>query len=139
MKKIFLNGLAAAVLVGIGINAGAAEPPFKCNRNGNQGDLNQCAANDYTASDKKLNNTWKSLMAKFKDEKIVIAKLKTAQKAWIVFRDAEVEAQFACDGDRCWGSMENMLRSNVLKELTDTRTARLQKYIDDGLGVKMEN
>jgi hypothetical protein len=35
--------------------------------------------------------------------------------------------------------MEGMLRSQVLKELTDARTARLQKYIDDGLGVKMGN
>jgi uncharacterized protein YecT (DUF1311 family) len=139
MKKIFLNGLAVAVLVGIGIDAGAAEPALKCNRNGNQGELNQCALDDYTASGKKLNNTWKSLMAKFKDEKIATAKLKTAQKAWIVFRNAEVEAQFACDGGNCWGSMEGMLRSEVLKELTDARTARLQKYIDDGLGVPMGN
>lgn len=112
---------------------------IKCNPNGNQPELSQCAADDYATSDKKLNDLWKKLMDKFKADKTATAKLKTAQKAWTAFRDAEVEAQFACDdkSGNCWGSMEGMLRSGVLKELTDARTTRLQKYIDDGLGVPM--
>jgi uncharacterized protein YecT (DUF1311 family) len=120
-------------------SAGTAEPAFKCNPNGNQAELSQCAADDYAASDKKLNDTWQALMSIHKHEEKIPAQLKKAQKAWVAFRDAEVEAQFACDGGNCWGSMEGMVRSGVLKELTDTRTARLQKYIDDGLGVKMGN
>ncbi len=136
---LLLFSVSAAALTVAAESAGAAEPAFKCNPDGNQAELSQCAADDYTASDKKLNDTWKSLIDKFKDDKTTTAKLKTAQKAWIVFRDAEVEAQFACEGGNCWGSMEGMLRNEVLKELTDTRTARLQKYIDDGLGVKMGN
>jgi len=136
---LLLFSVSAAALTVAAESAGAAEPAFKCNPDGNQAELSQCAADDYTASDKKLNDTWKSLIDKFKDDKTTTAKLKTAQKAWVVFRDAEVEAQFACEGGNCWGSMEGMLRNEVLKELTDTRTARLQKYIDDGLGVKMGN
>jgi uncharacterized protein YecT (DUF1311 family) len=121
--------------------AGAAEPAFKCNPNGNQPELSQCAADDYAASDKKLNDTWQALMSIHKHEDKIPDQLKKAQKAWVAFRDAEVDAQFACDdkSGNCWGSMEGMLRSQVLKELTDARTARLQKYIDDGLGVKMGN
>jgi uncharacterized protein YecT (DUF1311 family) len=113
---------------------------IKCNPDGNQMEMNQCAADDYAAADKKLNATWKNLMAQFKDDKTATAKLKAAQKAWIAFRDAEIAAQFACDeGDIrvCWGSMYPMLVNGELQAMTETRTERLQKYIDDGLGVPM--
>jgi len=114
---------------------------IKCKPDGNQMEMNQCAADDYAAADKKLNTTWKKLMAQFKDDKTATAKLKAAQKAWIAFRDAEIAAQFACDeGDVrvCWGSMYPMLVNGELQAMTETRTERLQKYIDDGLGVPMD-
>lgn len=138
------NAIISTTLLLLSVTTAAAfakDQPVKCNPNGNQMELGQCAADDYAAADKKLNDTWKKLMDKFSTDKTATAKLKTAQKAWIAFRDAEVEAQFACDdkSGNCWGSMEGMLRSGVLKELTDARTERLQKYIDDGLGVPMGN
>jgi uncharacterized protein YecT (DUF1311 family) len=112
---------------------------IKCNPNGNQMEMNQCALDDYQAADKKLNDTWKKLMDKFKSDKTATAKLKAAQKAWIAFRDADVEATFACDAKDapCWGSIEPMLRSGELQALTEARTERLQKYIDNGLGVSL--
>ena len=113
---------------------------IKCNPNGNQAEMNQCAWQDYQIADQNLNETWKKLMAKFKNDKIATTKLKTAQKAWIVFRDAELEAQFACNpkDEPCWGSIEPLLRNGVLTDMTQQRTERLQKYIDHGLGVSME-
>ncbi len=81
-------------------------------------------------------------MAKYKDDKIATAKLKAAQKAWIAFRDAEIAAQFACDEDDaslCWGSMYPMLVNGELQAMTEIRTERLQKYIDDGPGERMRN
>lgn len=136
MKKI--TSLVLALL--LSTSAVYAEG-FKCKPDGNQAEMNQCAADDYAAADKKLNATWKKLMAQFKDDKTATAKLKAAQKAWIVFRDAEIAAQFACDeGDIrvCWGSMYPMLVNGELQAMTETRTERLQKYIDDGLGVPMD-
>lgn len=118
----------------------ANTPAFKCNPAGNQAELNQCALEDYQAADNQLNKTWKKLMAKFKADKTATSKFKAAQKAWIVFRDAEIEAMFACDNQamNCWGSMEPMLRYGELTALTQARTQRLQKYIDQGLGVAMD-
>lgn len=109
---------------------------IKCKPDGNQMEMNQCAADDYAAADKKLNNTWKALMKHLKDDKPSTDKLRAAQKAWIAFRDAEVAAQFACaEGDMrvCWGSMYPMLYNAALQELTEERTGRLQKYLDEGL------
>lgn len=135
MKTLF--GIALLLFASISYAEGTA---FKCNPEGNQAELNQCAYDDYQAADKKLNETWKKLMAKFKDDRTATAKLKAAQKAWIAFRDAEIEAMFACDtNDRtCWGSMEPMLRNGELAALTKDRTTRLQKYLKQGLGVPME-
>lgn len=113
---------------------------FKCNPDGNQAELNQCALDDYQAADKQLNDTWKKLMLKFKNDKTASSKLKIAQKAWLAFRDAEVDAMFACANpvSNCWGSMEPMLRYGELTTLTQERTKRLQKYLSQGLGVPME-
>ena len=134
------------IIVGIALSLLLSTTAFagdiKCNHDGNQMEMNQCAADDYAAADKKLNATWKKLMEKFKNDKTAIAKLKAAQKAWIAFRDAEVDAMFACDeGDVsvCWGSMYPMLFNSELQSMTETRTERLQKYIDQGLGEPMGN
>ncbi len=137
MMKTVISTALVLLLSATTVTAG----DIKCNPEGNQAELNQCSFDDYKAADKKLNDTWKKLMAKFKSDKTATAKLKAAQNAWIVFRDAEVEAQFACDAKDapCWGSMEPMLTNEVMQELTEARTARLQKYIDDGLGVSLGN
>ena len=132
MKKV----IATALVLLLSYSVAWADEDTKCNRDGNQSELNVCAYEDYQAADKKLNETWKNLMTKFKAEKTATAKLKAAQKAWIAFRDADVDAKFACEeGDAsCWGSMESMLRSAELRDMTEARTAQLQKYIDEGLG-----
>lgn len=109
---------------------------IKCNPDGNQMELNQCAADDYAAADKKLNDTWKALMKKLTDDKPAADKLRVAQRAWIAFRDAEVAARFACaeeDMRVCWGSMYPMLYNAALQELAEERTQRLQQYLDEGL------
>ncbi len=119
-----------------------ANDAVKCNHDGNQAELNACAYEDYQAADKKLNETWKKLITKFKAEKTATAKLKAAQKAWIAFRDAEMDAMFACEDGNvqvCWGSMYPMLLNGELQTMTEVRTAQLQKYLDQGLGVPMGN
>ena len=134
--KIIIN---TALVLLLSVTTANAEEQIKCNPNGNQMESTQCAVDEFQASDKKLNDTWKKLMVKFKNDKTATAKLKAAQNAWIVFRDAEVAAIFACDDEsgKCWGSIAGQLYNNVLKELTDARTERLQTYIDKGLGVPL--
>jgi len=107
----------------------------KCNPEGNQSEMNACAGDDYAAADKKLNDTWKVLMKKEKGNKAYIKSLRKSQKAWIKFRDLEVEAMFACDDGEmriCWGSMYPMLQQGAMTEITEARTKSLQQFIDDG-------
>ncbi len=107
----------------------------QCNPSGNQMEMNQCALEDFERVDQKLNDVWRQLLAKEKGNPAYIKKLRSAQRAWITFRDAETEAMFACEEDNprfCWGSMYPLLYHGVLSDLTEERTQRLQQYLQQG-------
>lgn len=59
-----------------------------------QQDMNACAAADLKRADTDLNRTYQSLLAKWKSDPVAIQKLRAAQRAWIVFRDAHLAELF---------------------------------------------
>jgi uncharacterized protein YecT (DUF1311 family) len=108
---------------------------FECNPEGNQSKMNQCAYDDFLKADKALNDVYQQLIKKSKGDKTYIKQLRKAQRAWIVFRDAELDAMFSCaeeDIKLCWGSMVGMLYPSAKAELTEERTKKLQHYLDNG-------
>lgn len=110
---------------------------IKCNGNGNQLELNACARDDFTKADNELNKTYQALIKKEADDKFFIRKLRLAQKAWLSFRDADLEARFACAEDNvrvCWGSMYIMSLFYRKAELTRERTKHFQQLLKDGRG-----
>lgn len=127
MRRLFIGGC----LLVLAVNVNAAD--LVCNYEGNQQELNQCARDEFDAADKQLNLTWKKLLAQ--SDKSYVKALRKAQRAWIVFRDAEVDAMFACKDDdmrMCWGSMYPLLYHGAMTELTEARTKQLQDYIKHG-------
>ncbi|GGY77866.1 lysozyme inhibitor LprI family protein [Pseudoduganella plicata] len=127
----------AAVACSLAFLASAAGQEIRCNPSGGQQELNACAADDFRKADKELNATWQALLRKEADDKVFIAKLRAAQKAWLAFRDAELEAHFACDSDNprmCWGSMEGMSFMMRKKDLTQQRTKMLKDMLERGHG-----
>lgn len=114
-----------------------ADDDIKCNDGGNQLELNACARDDFDKADDELNQTYQSLLKKEADDKLFISKLRLAQKAWLSFRDADLEARFACAEDNvrvCWGSMYSMSLLSRKAELTRERTKHLQQILKDGRG-----
>jgi len=114
-----------------------ADDGIKCNKDGNQAELNVCASDDFSVADKELNQTYQALIKKEAADTLFISKLRIAQKAWLAFRDAELEARFACaEGgvNVCWGSMYMMSFLYRKAELTRERTKHLQQMLDDGRG-----
>jgi uncharacterized protein YecT (DUF1311 family) len=112
-----------------------ANDDIKCNHDGNQLELNACARDDFTKADDELNQTYQALVKKEGTDKLFINKLRLAQKAWLSFRDADLEARFACAEDKvgiCWGSMYPMLFLFRKAELTRERTKHLQQILKDG-------
>lgn len=109
----------------------------KCNEAGGQLELNACARDDFEKADKELNRTYQALIKKEADDPLFIHKLRVAQKAWIVFRDADLEAYFACsesDVRICFGSMYPMLFLSRKAALTHERTKHLKQILKEGRG-----
>ena len=87
-----------------------------------QHQMNQEAAAAFKGADARLNAAYKKLMAKLSKSRQT--KLKTAQIAWLKFRDAE-SAFFGSEMEG--GSAEPMLHSGAMAELTEERAKALNE------------
>jgi uncharacterized protein YecT (DUF1311 family) len=131
-QSLFFRGLALFVIT---VPAASAADFAQCNRAGNQLELNACAVDELAAADQKLNEIYKALLNKEKKNPAFIQKLRAAQRAWVAFRDAELDAMFACndsDQRQCWGSMLPMRYAYYKAKITSERAARLQRLLDEG-------
>jgi uncharacterized protein YecT (DUF1311 family) len=87
-------------------------------------EMKECASADLQKADKALNATYKKLMAKL--DEIAKEKLKKAQKAWIVYRDAN--AEFSADEMRS-GTGEGLLYMSTVTQMTEQREKELAQYL----------
>jgi uncharacterized protein YecT (DUF1311 family) len=115
----------------------AAQDDIDCSNQMAQQVMNICAARDYEAADVELNAVWKEARTAAKDLDAELSEdLKGAEKAllagqrgWIAYRDGQCElAGFEARG----GSMEPMLVSGCLADLTRKRTKELREFIGGG-------
>ena len=131
-NRLFFR-LAAAALTGslaVSICGGAAaelgvrlaQQP-NCKDPQNQAEMNACASLSYQNADKKLNQVYQQVRAKLQGANR--EKLTLAQLAWIEFRDGNCAfARTEVEG----GSMEPMIFSGCLADITKKRTASLESY-----------
>ena len=59
----------------------------ECSNANTQTEMNQCAAAQFQAADKKLNDTWQQALQRAAGKQQTL--LKQAQQAWIALRDAD--------------------------------------------------
>jgi len=109
----------------------------ECGAKSSQVELNACVAAELAKANIALNDTYQLVVSRMADDPVFLEKLRSAQRAWIAFRDAELEARFACSEEdirQCWGSMYPMLWSARKAELTKERTRQLRQILKDGPG-----
>jgi uncharacterized protein YecT (DUF1311 family) len=126
MREIFVKTLlalsAAVVLV-----AGSAQADEKINcKSGdlNQMQLDQCAGQDFTKSDGKLNAIYKDLMSRY--DAANGALLKDAQRKWLAFRDSE--CSFETNGT-VGGTINPMMDTMCRTRMTDARVKELNAQL----------
>lgn len=115
--------------------AGAAQdPPLNCDDAQSQAEMNMCAARDFQEADAELNRLWRDMIAGARESDREIDRsydrqptseetLRTAQRAWIAFRDAHCTYEsFEARG----GSMQPMLASGCMATLTRERIRQLR-------------
>jgi uncharacterized protein YecT (DUF1311 family) len=98
-----------------------------CDNPQTQGDMNYCAQYAYTKADADLNDVYgkfKKLIAKDSQAKAYLLK---AQKAWIIFRDAEC----ALEGSATQGgSAQPMIIINCKTRLTSERVQQFRARLN---------
>lgn len=129
-----LFAVAALFLSASFASAQDGEPEVDCDNATAQIEMNICAGRDYQAADTELNAVYKKAMAAAHEMDVqakemgehyvgAVDALKRAQRSWIGYRDGQCElAGFEARG----GSMEPMLVSGCLADLTRKRTAELK-------------
>jgi uncharacterized protein YecT (DUF1311 family) len=96
-----------------------------------QAHMDQDACARYKKADQALNATYAKMLEEYAKETQFLLKLKRAQRAWIVFRDAQVEARFPkADKHAEYGSVYPTCRCAVLGELTEQREKELKVWVD---------
>lgn len=112
----------------------ASEPQWNCADPQAQMEMNACAALDFERADAELNAAWREVVADAREADAELdprydrrptseAKLREAQRAWIVFRDAHCTYQGY--GEARGGSMEPMAFEACRTSLTRERIRQL--------------
>ena len=95
-----------------------------------QGQLNQQADAAYRKADQELNRTYQQILKEYRTKTAFLQSLKTAQKLWIQFRDAEMKARYPATNSLVeYGSFFPVCYSNGLEELTKARTKQLRLWL----------
>lgn len=87
-------------------------------------EMDEAAYKNYQLADKELNNVYNELKNGLTEAEKKL--LVTAQKNWLKFRDTHCEFEIK---EYEGGSIQGMIRSNCLKELTEERTKRLKELL----------
>src|ERR1700691_3670786 len=72
-----------------------SESYLACNKKANtQADMNVCAGQEAERVDADLNKAYRQLLAKAGSDQNAVTKIKAAERAWVAYRDAYVEAMY---------------------------------------------
>ena len=92
---------------------------------------NQDACAGFKQADTLLNKTYNQVLTEYSKNAAFIRKLKIAQRAWIAYRNAQVEALYPEPDKRtAYGTVYPMCRCLALARLATLRTDELKKWID---------
>lgn len=115
-------GVVAALALLAG-RAQAAADADDCNLNGNQQQMNACAARDFRAADAELNIRYGDVMKTLSPQMRVA--LRNDQRAWLKGRDPACKrASKANEGGSIWP----LVFSTCLEKSTRKRTAELDRW-----------
>ena len=120
MKKLILS-IIALTLICLPWSEASAQT---------QRDMNEDAATIFKEADKKLNSLYQKILKDYADDPVFIASFKKAQRCWIAFRDAQLKMKYPDREPGYYGSIQPMLETRYLTELTKDRIKALQVWID---------
>jgi uncharacterized protein YecT (DUF1311 family) len=95
-----------------------------------QGELTACAGAEAKRVDAKLSSTYRALLAKVASQPEALAKIKAAERAWVAYRDAYIEATYpAKDAAAEYGSMYPLDVALLRAKLTQCQVTALEDML----------
>ena len=95
-----------------------------------QSEMTACASDEAARVDAKLNTTYRALLARVASQPEALAKIKAAERAWIAYRDAYIEATYpAKDKATEYGSIYPLDVTLLRAKLTRRQVAALEDML----------
>lgn len=129
MKRLFFPIIFLA-LAPLSASAQNSRQYLDCSHNAQTQAVNACADQELKRVETELNGTYHALMAETAQQAEAAAKIKSAQKAWLVFRDAYLEAMYPdADKQSEYGSLYPMQVALLRAKLSRQQTAALKDLL----------
>ena len=94
-------------------------------------EMNECAGQDLKNAEKKMNAVYQAVIKAHHDDLIFIGKFKAAQRAWLMWRDAELAAIYVEHSPgESQGTNVAMCRAGRAERLMMERTKQLRVWIE---------
>lgn len=94
-----------------------------------QVEMNEHTYQIYKKTDKELNDVYKKVLTKYKNDKVFISKLQKAELAWIKYRDAYIESIYPEENKYNYGSAYPMCVNQIMTEVTQQRIKELKLWL----------
>ncbi len=92
--------------------------------------LSAHAGTDLAAADRELNTVYQQVLRKHVMDKNFVRKLRTAQRAWLVYRDAEFAARYPDPNPQsAYGSVYPVCAAGLKAQLTHARISQLRMWL----------
>ena len=100
-----------------------------------QVEMNACASEEAARLDAQLNDVYRKLLSQAASQQEAVAKIKAAERAWIVYRDAYMDAMYpAKDKQAEYGSIYPMEADLLRAKLTQQQVAALKELLQQYSG-----
>ena len=135
MKRLFALCAAAVVcgsLVLLSASGQRRRPKPDCYETAmSQHAMNRCAAQEFEKADAELNSVYQRLLEENKEDRLFVEKMTEAERAWVAFRDAQMEAFYPETENPlgAYGSVYPMCYERAKAKLTRERTAQLRAML----------
>ena len=95
-----------------------------------QAEMTACAGAEAKRVDAKLNSTYRALLAKVESQPEAVAKIKVAERAWVIYRDAYIEATYPAKDKRTeYGSIYPLEVALLRAKLTQRQVTALEDIL----------
>jgi len=94
-----------------------------------QSEMTQQAGDQDKNVDKRLTSVYKQILKTYSSDTLFTKNLRAAQKAWLRYREFQIEARFPDYHDSHYGSMLSMCVSEYSIKLTEVRISELEEWL----------